>query len=363
MEVGVFIPIGNNGWLISSTSPQYKPSFDLNKQVVLAAERHGLDFVLSMIKLRGFGGPTEFWDHNLDSLTLMSGLAAVTSRIRLFATVPTLAIPPAIAARMAVTIDSISHGRFGLNVITGWQRPEYSQMGIWPGDAYFSRRYDYAAEYVRVMRDLWETGVSDFRGEFFQMDDCRLSPRPSVPMKLICAGQSAAGMAFTARWADYNFCLGLGFNTPTACAPTVARMQEVAEAAGRPIACYALIMIIVAETDAAAHAKWEHYRGGVDVEAVAWMMQQGAADTRPNADTNVRQLTEAARAVNLNMGTLVGSYASVAAMLDEMATIPGLGGVMLTFDEFISGTELFGSRVQPLMQSRRHIVSVAEAAE
>jgi pyrimidine oxygenase len=73
----------------------------------------------------------------------------VTSRIKLFATVPTLAIPPAIAARMCSTIDSISNGRFGLNVITGWQRPEYSQMGLWPGDEYFSRRYDYAAEYVQ----------------------------------------------------------------------------------------------------------------------------------------------------------------------------------------------------------------------
>ncbi len=363
MEVGVFIPIGNNGWLISSTSPQYKPSFDLNKQVVQTAERHGLDFVLSMIKLRGFGGPTEFWDHNLDSLTLMAGLAAVTSRIRLFATVPTLAVPPAIAARMAVTIDSISQGRFGLNVITGWQRPEYSQMGIWPGDHYFSRRYDYAAEYVRIMRELWETGVSDFRGEFFQMDDCRLSPRPSVPMKLICAGQSAAGMAFTARWADYNFCLGLGFNTPAACAPTIARMQEAAALVGRVIPCFALIMVIADETDAAAHAKWEHYRAGVDVEAVTWMMAQAAADTRPNADTNVRQLTDAERAVNLNMGTIVGSYARVAAMLDEFAAIPGLGGVMLTFDEFITGTEVFGTRIQPLMHSRRHIVPLSKAAE
>src|ERR1700712_112982 len=184
MEVGVFIPIGNNGWLISSTSPQYKPSFDLNKTVVQTAERHGLDFVLSMIKLRGFGGPSEFWDHNLDSLTLMAGLAAVTSRIRLFATVPTLAVPPAIAARMAVTIDSISHGRFGLNVITGWQRPEYSQMGLWPGDEYFSRRYEFVAEYIQVMRELWETGHSDFKGEFFQMDDCRLSPRPQAEREI-----------------------------------------------------------------------------------------------------------------------------------------------------------------------------------
>src|ERR1700750_3169071 len=100
MEIGVFIPIGSNGWLVSTTSPQYKPSFELNKQTTLNAERYGLDFVPWMIRLRGLGGKSEFWDHNLDSFTLMAGLAAVTSRIKLFATVPTLAVPPAIAARI-----------------------------------------------------------------------------------------------------------------------------------------------------------------------------------------------------------------------------------------------------------------------
>ena len=355
MDVGVFIPIGNNGWIISANSPQYKPSFELNRQVVQTAERFGLDFVLSMIKLRGFGGPTQFWDYNLDSLTLMAGLASVTSRIKLFATVPTLAVPPAIAARMAVTIDSISGGRFGLNVITGWQRPEYSQMGLWPGDQYFGRRYDYAAEYVRIMRELWETGVSDFKGEFFQMDDCRLLPQPSVPMKLICAGQSAAGMAFTARWADYNFCLGAGVNTPLAFAPTVTRMQDAAAQTGRPISSYALFIVVTGETDAAAHAKWDHYEQGVDHQAVAWMARQGAADTRPNADTNVRQLTDVAGGVHLNIGALVGAHATVAAMLDAIAAVPGLGGVLLIFDEFIEGTSVFGERIQPLMASRQHV--------
>src|ERR1700733_3044259 len=143
MDIGVFIPIGNNGWLISTTSPQYRPSFELNKRIVLSAERHGLDFALSMIKLRGFGGPSEFWDHNLESFTLMAGLAAVTSRIKLYASVAVLTIPPAIVARMAVPIDSISHGRFGVNLVTGWQKAEYDQMGLWPGEEHYTRRYDY----------------------------------------------------------------------------------------------------------------------------------------------------------------------------------------------------------------------------
>ena len=108
MELGVFIPIGNNGWLISTTSPQYRPSFDLNRDVVQKAERFGFDFALSMIKLHGFGGPSGFWDYNLESFTLMSGLAAVTQRIKLFASVAVLTIPPAIVARMASTISATS---------------------------------------------------------------------------------------------------------------------------------------------------------------------------------------------------------------------------------------------------------------
>ena len=196
MNVGIFIPIGNNGWLLSENAPQYKPSFELNKQITLKAEHYGVDFALSMIKLRGFGGKTEFWDHNLESFTLMAGLAAVTSRIKLFATAASLVMPPAIVARMSSTIDSISNGRFGLNLVTGWQRPEYSQMGMWPGDQFFGTRYQYLSEYIQVLRDLWGTGRSDFKGEHFQMDHCRMSPQPQADMMVICA---AVMTAFTSR--------------------------------------------------------------------------------------------------------------------------------------------------------------------
>jgi pyrimidine oxygenase len=353
MKVGVFIPIGNNGWLISSTAPQYMPTFDLNKEIVLKAEHYGFDFALSMIKLRGFGGKTEFWDHNLESFTLMAGLAAVTSRIQLFATAATLTMPPAIAARMVATIDSISHGRFGLNLITGWQKPEYSQMGLWPGDAYFGRRYEYLSEYMQIMRDLWQTGVSNRKSEFFQMDDCRVSPQPQAEIKIICAGQSEAGMAFSAERADYNFCLGKGVNTPTAFAPTAAKLIEATKRTGRNVTTFALFMVIADETDEAARAKWELYKAGADTEALAWLTEQAGVDK--SADTNVRQLADPTSAVNLNMGTLVGSFADVARMLDEIAAVPGAEGVLLTFDDFVKGVETFGERIQPLMTSRNHL--------
>jgi pyrimidine oxygenase len=351
MQLGVFTPIGNNGWLISTTSPQYMPTFDLNRTIVEKAEHFGFDFALSMIKLHGFGGPSQFWEHNLESFTLMAGLAAVTKRIQLFATCAVLTMPPPIAARMAVTIDSISHGRFGVNIISGWQRREYTQMGVWPGSEHYKRRYQYCAEYVTIMRELWATGRSDFKGEFFKMDDCRCSPLPSAPIPIICAAQSDAGTRYAAQHADYNFCASFGENKPTAVAASVARLVAATKETGRDCGALVLTMIIADETDAAAFAKWQHYKDGTDLEAIAYRDAQAKDD--PSTDIysqpNRRALLGTDK-LPTNQGVLVGSYANVARMLDELSLLPGVRGVMLTFDDFVIGMEQFGTRIMPLMR-------------
>jgi len=352
MQVGVFIPIGNNGWLISTTSPQYLPSWDLNRDVVQKAERYGLDFALSMIKYRGFGGPSEFWDHNLESFTLMAGLASVTERIRLYASVGTLTIPPAVAARMAVTIDSISHGRFGLNIVTGWQKAEYEQMGLWPGEQHFTSRYDHASEYAAVMRTLWETGRCDLDGQYFHMQDCRLSPLPQAPITLISAGQSERGMRFAADYCDYSFFQGVGLNTPTAVAPHTARLMAEAARSGRDVGACVSFMVIADDTDDAALATWRHYKDGADHTAIAWMTAQAAADRGASALASVRKKVLPEGAVNFNMGTLVGSDAAIARMLDEAATVPGIKSILLVFDDYLIGLDRFGQRIQPLMACR-----------
>jgi pyrimidine oxygenase len=293
----------------------------------------------------------------------MAGLAAVTSKIKLFGTAATLVMPPAIVARMATTIDSISGGRFGINLITGWQRPEYSQMGLWPGDDYFGDRYEYLGEYTSVLKELLTEGQSDFKGKFFQMDDCRMKPVPQGDVKLICAGSSNSGMAFSAKFADYSFCFGVGVNTPKAFAPTNERLLAATEKSGREVKSVVLTMILAEEKSEDAWAKWEHYKAGADEDAIKWLGLQSSVDTKSGSDTNVRHMSNPVSAVNINMGTLIGSYEEVAAMLDEMSEVPGTGGVMLTFDDFLEGVEKFGKYVQPLMKSRQHVLAELEAAE
>jgi pyrimidine oxygenase len=122
-------------------------------------------------------------------------------------------------------------------------------------------------------------------------------------------------------------------------------------------------MIVTGESDAEAEAKWALYKQGADLEALSWMARQAKADTQRGARSSVEHAAELASMVNLNIGLLLGSHEKVARMLDEVAAIPGLAGVLLTFDEFVSGTEVFGEKIQPLMKSRRHVAPLASAAE
>jgi len=352
MDLGVFIPIGNNGWLISTTSPQYKPSFDLNLKCTQLAEKYDFEFALSMIKYRGFGGASEFWDYNLESFTLMAGIAARTEKIKLFASTAVQTLPPAVVARMATTIDSIAPGRFGINIVSGWAPGEYMQMGLWPGDQYFGERYDYSTEYVKIMQELWANGVSDFKGKFFTMDDCRMLPMPSNKIEIVCAGQSERGMRFCAEYGDYNFILGTGVNTPTAFAPASAQLMEQAAKTGRDVGSYVLFMVIMGDTDEEAMAKWKHYNAGADAGALSWMADQAAADANMAEGGTAATIALPEGAINFNMGTIVGSHATVARMLDEVSAVPGVKGIMLTFDDFIDSMDEFGRKVQPLMKSR-----------
>ena len=349
MDFGVFIPIGNNGWLISENSPQYLPTFELNKQVVQEAEAQGFAFALSMIKLRGFGGKTEFWDHNLESFTLMAGLAAVTERIKLYASTAVLTLPPALVARMASTIDSIAPGRFGVNIVSGWAKGEYDQMGLWPGDEYFGYRYEYATEYVRVLRELWETGRCDLDGEYFQMTDCVLSPRPSGHVDIVCAGQSERGMRFCAEHGDYNFILNPGVNDPETYREPTQRLAEAAARTGRDVGSLPLFMAIMADTDEEAQARWASYNAGADAGALGYMADEGSKDVSADGTGTARTINLPEGAVNFNMATLVGSYETVARQIDQVAGMSGVKGMMFTFDDFVKGTHEFGTKVMPLL--------------
>jgi pyrimidine oxygenase len=353
MKFGVFLPNGSNGYIPSTTSPRYLPTWQHNLDVTLEAERQGLDFVLSMMKYRGFGGESGYWDACLESFTLMAGLAAATKTIGLFPSVTLLAHHPAVCARMVATIDDISGGRCGLNIVTGWNKPEYTQMGLWRGDEYFDRRYDYAREYLSILKDLWRTGETNFKGEFFSLEGCSVYPQPGREIPIVCAGQSPKGIAFTAEMGDQNFVIA----HPEALKSIVAGVHTAAATHGRKVGTYALMHMIVARTDAEAKAQADAIIAGADHGAIANIMASAAMDT--NAGGIAERLKsglslglEEGNMAFMGIPVLAGSPETLAIRIDEIAAETGIDGMLFSWPDFVGGITDFGERVMPLLKCR-----------
>jgi pyrimidine oxygenase len=216
-------------------------------------------------------------------------------------------------------------------------------LALWPGDEFYEFRYDYSAEYVTVMKELWTVGSSDFKGRFFTLDDCQLKPLPTGKIPIVSAGASPRGRQFTAGHCDYNFTSGA--SGPEGIAEVNRALGEAAAKTGRDVSTYLSYMVIVGDTDRDAWRKVELYNSGLDYEAVAYMQGQAALDTK-STGTSAKMLTRTPKAVR--DGAIVGSPATVAEKFSVLATVPGTAGFMLNFDDFLDGIEIFGPQVMPL---------------
>ena len=352
LELGVFLPIGNNGFLMSTTAPQYAPSFEMNRQIAVLAENLGFDYVFSMSKWRGFGGATRFWDTTLESVTLMTGLAAATSRIGIIATLQPVLFPPPVAAKMAATIDDISQGRFGINIVTGSFLDEYEQMGILPPD-YGAKRYRYAEEWVHVVKRLWTEESVTFDGEWFHLTDCRSSPKPVQKPHpfIICAGTSDEGFRFTAKEGNYSFLNGITLEHTRQLS---RRMKETAAEYGREIKTATTLLPILDESDAAAQKQWQHIQDGADREALAILASYYSKGTRESSRNRIQKME---RDVSFAGRMIPGSPATLAAIIEELVVEGGIDSIQFLFCDYIRGLEAFHAEVMPLLQRRELVLA------
>jgi pyrimidine oxygenase len=354
LELGVFLPIGNNGFLMSRTSPQYHPTYEHNRQISVLAEEIGLDYVFSMSKWRGYGGDIEFWDHSLESMSLMTALAVATRRVGLIATVNPLLFHPAAMSKMAATADDVSGGRFGLNLITGAAMEEYAQMGVVPPD-YRTRRYDYLLEWVMVLKRLWTEERVTHHGEFFRLDDCVSSPKPlqQPHLPLVCAGTSAEGLGFTARNCDYSF---LGGNSIEETKEHSLHAKAIAAEVGRPLKTATTLFVVQRDTRSAAEAELQRIVDGADLTAVENVWRTMGGQGREAATKRAERLgMEGEVKVSYASRPYAGSAEDVAARILELANDGGLDSVLLIFPDYVPDLERFGEKVMPLLEGELQV--------
>ena len=355
LDLGIFLPNAKGGAIMATGSPpQYFPTWELNKKNARIAEDAGFQFLLSMVKWRGFGGETGHWDYSLESFTLMAACAAVTSRIQLYASVAIPTVHPAVIAKMAATIDDISKGRFGVNIVSGWNKLEYSQMGLWGGDDYFKRRYDYATEYLEILRALWHQDRVTYKSDFFALEDCKSYPKPSREIPIICAGQSDRGIKFTAEHADFGF-LGGQDDSLEDLGRLNDKLQSAAGEFKRNVGAYVLLTVIADETDEQAIAKRDFYIETSDRAAMAeWARVAGMDFSRATYKDLAVQTFMA-------IPYVAGSYQTVADYLDGLAE-NGLAGVCFIFPDYEHDLQLLVDKVLPLMKYRNAVQPEAMSA-
>jgi probable F420-dependent oxidoreductase len=135
-----------------------------------------------------------------EALTMLSALAAVTTRITLGTLVACTSFrPPAMLAKMADAIDEISGGRFVLGLGAGWHQPEYEAFG-YPFD-HLASRFD---EALHIIVPLLREGHVDFQGQYYQVRNCVLRPRGPSPHgpRILIGAHRPRMLRLVAQYAD-----------------------------------------------------------------------------------------------------------------------------------------------------------------
>jgi F420-dependent oxidoreductase-like protein len=153
-------------------------------------------------QLPALGGPTQ---PMLESYTLLGGLAARTSRIRLGTMVTGVTYRnPALLAKIVTTLDVISAGRAMLGIGAAWYDVEHDGLGVEFPPA--GERLDRLEEAVQICRAMFRDQVATFDGKYYSVHEARNLPRPvqpGGPPILIGGGGEKRTLRLVAQYADY----------------------------------------------------------------------------------------------------------------------------------------------------------------
>ncbi|MFF1255104.1 LLM class flavin-dependent oxidoreductase [Pseudarthrobacter sp. NPDC058329] len=206
LKLGLFGTNCSNGLTISHVETSYEATWEHTKKIAQKADRMGFEALVPIARWRGFGGTTNFNGNCFETYTWAAGLAEATENIGIFATSHLPTVHPVMAAKMATTIDRISGGRFGINLVMGWFAPEMEMFGKQQGE--HDDKYLQGQEWIDFVQSAWsEPGLFDFNGSHYTAKNVESYPKPhQAPYPaLINAGNSKAGMAFSAKNVDVNF--------------------------------------------------------------------------------------------------------------------------------------------------------------
>jgi len=348
LKLGLFGLNVSSGCSMVDMPGTLKAEWPESVRIAQTADRLGFEAIIPVARWRGMGGKVNFNHRNFETFTWAAGLAALTEHTAIFATFHVPTAHPVRAAKEIATIDHISGGRFGLNIVAGWNAREIALFGVQQLE--HDERYEYADEWIALCQELWLRNEEfDWNGKHFAAPGLISEPKPlQQPWPaLMSAGNSVRGQRFAAQHADVNFVV----------APTIeeagriaANGRATAESFGRRMQVFGQATIVCRDSEAEARdfleyavrerGDWEGVRNLLDILV-------------PNSQSALGDGWEK-MAANLIAGygaiPQVGTPDQVVAGLARFADA-GLDGVTLSWIDYDAGLAQFEADILPRMRA------------
>jgi alkanesulfonate monooxygenase SsuD/methylene tetrahydromethanopterin reductase-like flavin-dependent oxidoreductase (luciferase family) len=258
LKIGLFGPNCSSGRAVTMVPERWSGSWPDNLKLARMADDAGIDFLLPIARWKGYGGDTDYQGATLETLTWASGLLASTGRITVFGTVHAPLFNPVIAAKECVTADHIGQGRFGLNLVVGWNEGEFEMFGVEQRE--HEARYDYAQEWIDALKRIWSPQEDfDVTGKYLNLKGVRAKPKPvggTRPL-IMNAGASATGRAFAVKNCDAFFMQASRVSIAETAA-NVQKAKDLGREHGHEIGVYTVGQVTCRRTRKEAEEYYRH---------------------------------------------------------------------------------------------------------
>jgi len=346
-KLGIFGANCSSGRAATRVPERWANTWEDNVRLAQMADEAGIDLMLPIGRWRGYGGETNFEGSTWETITWACGLLAQTKRINVFGTVHAPLVHPVFAAKQFVTADHVGRGRFGLNIVCGWNQDEFDMFGVEQRD--HDNRYEYGREWIAAISRMWETdGAFDFEGSFFQLKGVQVEPKPyghTRPL-VMNAGASPAGRAFGIDNCDVLF---RPLKTLEDIAQDVTDTTAAAEAVGRDVGVYANGYVVCRPTQKEADDYHHYYaQENGDWEAVEHLMELSLASSGSMSREHYEKFRVRYAGGHGGYG-LIGDPDRVA---DELAKVAhaGVEGICFSFVNYVDELPYFISEVLPRLE-------------
>jgi alkanesulfonate monooxygenase SsuD/methylene tetrahydromethanopterin reductase-like flavin-dependent oxidoreductase (luciferase family) len=347
--LGTFSTNCSSGMTVTKIPERWDNSWANNLRLARMLDDAGIDFMLPIARWIGYGGETNFHGNVLETMTWAAGLLAQTRDINVFATIHTVANHPVVVAKQLATIDQISGGgRIGLNIVAGWNKPEYEALGLTLPDDH-ETRYGYAQEWFDIVNALWtRTEAFDWNGTFFRLRNVLGDPKPSTPLPILNAAGSEQGRKFAVRNANFLFTPAIDLSRSKV---EIAALKQQGADSGRRVDVLTFSHVVCRPTEKEARDFLEHTgKTNADWDAVDNLvrLQFAHAQSFPH---DLLALIRDRMAAGHGGFPLVGTPEQVAQGIISLHEA-GFKGTTISFVDYAEEFPYFRDTVLPILEAR-----------